>query len=95
MNWEAIGATGELIGAFAVVVSLIYVGVPGTSIPDVNASRLIGHAEQLFTLARGDVGRRVSGSHNHSTRSSQRPPRYGSLLEAKKGLFPHRIRKIY
>lgn len=27
MNWEAIGATGELIGAFAVVVSLIYVGV--------------------------------------------------------------------
>ena len=27
MNWEAIGASGELIGAFAVVVSLIYVGV--------------------------------------------------------------------
>ena len=27
MNWEAIGAIGELTGAFAVVVSLIYVGV--------------------------------------------------------------------
>jgi len=27
MNWEAIGATGELIGAFTVVISLIYVGV--------------------------------------------------------------------
>lgn len=27
MNWEAIGATGEVIGAFAVVISLIYVGV--------------------------------------------------------------------
>lgn len=27
MNWDAIGATGEMIGAFAVVVSLIYVGV--------------------------------------------------------------------
>ena len=27
MNWEALGAIGELTGAFAVVVSLIYVGV--------------------------------------------------------------------
>jgi hypothetical protein len=27
MNWEAIGATGELIGAFAVVITLIYVGI--------------------------------------------------------------------
>ena len=27
MNWEALGAIGELIGAFAVVVSLIYVGI--------------------------------------------------------------------
>ena len=27
MNWEAIGATGELIGALAVVITLIYVGV--------------------------------------------------------------------
>ncbi len=26
MNWEAIGAAGELIGAFAVVISLIFVG---------------------------------------------------------------------
>ena len=94
MNWEAIGATGELIGAFAVVVSLIYVGVQGISIPDVNACRFTGHAEQLFTLARGDVGRRVSGSHNHGTRSGQRPPRHESLLEAKKGLFPQRIREI-
>ena len=27
MNWEALGAIGELIGAFAVVVTLIYVGI--------------------------------------------------------------------
>ena len=27
MNWEAIGSTGELIGAFAVVITLIYVGI--------------------------------------------------------------------
>jgi hypothetical protein len=27
MNWEAIGATGELIGAFGVVISLVYVGI--------------------------------------------------------------------
>ncbi len=27
MNWEAIGATGELIGALAVVITLIHVGV--------------------------------------------------------------------
>jgi len=27
MNWEAVCATGELIGAFAVVITLIYVGM--------------------------------------------------------------------
>lgn len=27
MNWEAIGAVGEIIGALAVVVSLVYLGV--------------------------------------------------------------------
>ena len=27
MNWEAIGAVGEIIGAFAVVASLVYLAV--------------------------------------------------------------------
>ena len=27
MNWEAIGAVGEIIGAIAVVASLVYVGI--------------------------------------------------------------------
>ncbi|MGR9091032.1 MAG: hypothetical protein ACU85U_10690 [Gammaproteobacteria bacterium] len=28
MNWDAIGAIGEIVGAFAVVVSLVFVGIP-------------------------------------------------------------------
>ena len=27
MNWDAIGAVGEIVGAFAVVVSLIYLAL--------------------------------------------------------------------
>ena len=51
MNWDAIGATGEIIGAFAVVVSLIYLA---TQIRNQNLEAKISSVHEIteaFRLA--------------------------------------------
>jgi hypothetical protein len=38
MNWEAIGATAEMLGALAVIISLLYLAVSATVNPKVFAA---------------------------------------------------------
>ena len=60
MNWDAIGAIGEVIGAFAVVISLAYLAIQIRS--QISEARLasvheilVGFRESVHTFATGDV----------------------------------------
>ena len=47
MNWDAIGAIGELVGALAVVLTLAYLAL------EVRRSRLIAESSAVDNLATG------------------------------------------
>ena len=47
MNWDAIGATGEIIGALAVVISVVYLAV---QIRKQTAEARLAAARELSTL---------------------------------------------
>jgi hypothetical protein len=62
MNWDAIGATGEIIGAAAVVISLLYLGL-----------QIRGQTRQARFAAAHDIslGYREAMNHFSSTHISQ------------------------
>jgi len=58
MNWEAIGAAGEIIGALAVVITLVYLAV------QIRQSNELLRSESRQTLVSNDVTSLNSGMQN-------------------------------
>lgn len=63
MNWDAIGAIGENIGAFAVVISIIYLAVQIRQ----NTKTLAANTAQAVTDSAVDALMRVAESHDLSS----------------------------
>jgi uncharacterized protein with PQ loop repeat len=66
MNWEAVGAIGEIIGAIAVVVTLIYLAVQVHQ----NTKSVQASTYQLVAEALADTCFRLVGAMKNSTKVS-------------------------
>ena len=70
MNWDAIGAIGEILGAAAVVASLFYVALQvrqNTKQSEINTAALDSSAEEAMTFAANDIRLRIAESDVLST----------------------------
>jgi hypothetical protein len=87
MNWEAIGAVGEVVGAAGVIISLLYLAVQIRG--DARAKRAatthdlsVATADALLAIADNSGLAEVyfRGIHDHSSLNGAELPRFSALL---------------
>jgi hypothetical protein len=83
MNWEAIGAIGEILGAGAVIVTLVYLAVQIRHVREQNQSNALDHIIESLN----DFAGRIAESDSLASIVSRGRASYGALSEGEKLRF--------
>lgn len=83
MNWEAIGAVGEILGAGAVLVTLVYLAVQIRHVREQNQSNALDHIIESLN----DFAGRVAGSDSLAEIMTRGRLSYSSLSDDEKLRF--------
>ena len=80
MNWEAIGAIGEIVGAFAVFGSLIFVGIQFRQSSNQTLQMLYQQTVESFSSSSENSRVVVLGNQDPNALTPQERFQYGALL---------------
>jgi hypothetical protein len=89
MNWEAIGAVGELVGAFVVVVTLLYLAISirqnskSISISALRDATVLWHQWSEILASSSDLADIVArGNLEYTSLSASEALRYGAYIQS-------------